>query len=320
MQFLPLFYKLPVYGKILFIIILSVISIWTYRDAVKRGLTGILWGLAVLLFPVILPVYLWIRPPHMIRFCPGCSRIMAEDSTECYFCMAGIPPDRNDFSLKNRIKIILHNQYLIINSNYYKILGFGRFCLKNKFLLLAFKLSSFYPQSMCHQIVINEGRELDIPINTLTYGETSFYSAGDIFSLAKINKDDVFYDIGSGTGNVVFLCNLLYGIKSVGIDAIPTFISQSMKIKEELSFNNVEFINRNFLEEDISDGTVFFIVTTVFDRETRKGLEEKFKDIPSGIRIITVTHKFDVPYLKVVGEKKVFFSWGYETVYLHVKI
>jgi len=118
----------------------------------------------------------------------------------------------------------------------------------------------------------------------------------------------------------VFFASILYGIEAVGIEAIPAFIDFSEIIKKELSFDKVSFIKGNFFEEDLSQGTVFFIVTIFFSVRERKKLAKKFKELPSGTKIITVSNKLEAPYLKVKEEMTGFFSWGFEDVYLHVRI
>jgi len=321
MQFFSIFFSLPVYGKILFIITLLLIFIWTYVDANKRGLHGWLWGLILLVFPIMLPVYIFIRPRFQIGFCNNCFRIMPKDSSECFYC-----EETSNMSRKGSVSIILYvRRYLLrvlleIIRTYHRALGVSLFLFRKKFLRLNYKLSSYYPWGMCHQLVATEGPDRGIPRKTLTYGETLYLSAWKVFVLAGIEKKDVFYDLGSGTGKVAFFCNILYDIETVGIDAIPTFIEYSNKIKTELQFEKVTFIEGNFLELDLSRGTVFFIVSTAFDPFTRSQLAEKFKESPPGTRIVTVTHKLDVPHLKVEEEVLVLFSWGYETLFLHVRV
>ncbi|HPZ08850.1 MAG TPA: methyltransferase domain-containing protein [Candidatus Eremiobacteraeota bacterium] len=320
MQFLDVFNYLPGKGKIIFLFVMILLCLWVYFDAEKRGISGLLWAGIVFLFPMVFPVYLIIRPKYFIAFCKNCYRILPRDSINCYFCKKGIPLER-DYppTMTGFFRRWVYQVFLDITRTYHQIVGIGLFFFKKKFLMLNIKLLSFYSWGTCHQLVATEGPNIDIPIDTLTYGETPFLSAWKIFALASLDKKDVFYDLGSGTGHIVFFCNILYGIKSVGIDAITGFIDYSNKIKEALSFDNVTFWEGNFLDADFSEGTVFFIVSTVFDPVTRAELAEKFKTSPVGTRIITVTHIMDVPHLKVIGKGRVFFSWGYEDVYLHVR-
>ena len=321
MQFFDFFQTLSVTGKIIFIIILLFISVWTYIDSEKRGLRGWMWSAMIFVFPILFPVYIIIRPSNFIAFCKDCNRILPKNSDECYFCKHGIP-DRGG-GPPGSILLSLRRYFLrflldICRTATY-FMGLFVFLFKRKFLRLNMKLISFYPWGKCHQIVATEGRDRDIPINTLTYGETLFFSAWKVFVFAGMTGDDVFYDLGSGTGNVVFFANILYGIKAVGIDAIDTFIDYSNKIKKDLSFHKVTFIKGNFLEQDLSEGTVFFTVSTAFDPETRAGIAEKFKSLPKGTKLVTVTHQMDCPHLEVKARHRILFSWGYEDIFLHIR-
>ena len=321
MQFFDILNILPsLYCKILFLLTLFSISLWVYIDGERRGFTGYLWAFIIFLYPVILPVYILIRPAYNIKFCKKCRRILPSNSDDCYFCRQEIPlgKDKDNYPLRGFWRSYGYHFFLVVFRTLYSFLSLKYF-YKKRFLPLVFKLSSFYSLGRAHQIVITEGKELDMPLENLTYGETSFYSAAEIFSFVEMKKEDFFYDLGSGTGNIVFFANILYHIEAVGIDAIPAFIDHCNRIKKDLSFDKVTFIKGNFFEEDLRKGTVFFIVTTLFSSKEIKKLTEKFKKSRRGTKIITVSRKLKAPYLKLKGERNIFFSWGFENVYLHVR-
>jgi len=321
MQFLDILSILPsLYTKVLFLLLLSSLSLWVYVDSERRNFTGILWAIIIFLYPIILPVYLIIRPKAVIEFCSKCRRILPAGSKDCYFCSAmPVKGKKEDYPLRGFFRSYGYHFFLVIFRTLHNIAGLP-FLYKKRFFPLILKLAGFYKVGKVHQIVITEGSKLDIPIKALTYGETSFYSAWKIFRFAGLSEKDVFYDLGCGTGNLVFFASILYGIEAVGIEAIPAFIDFSEIIKKELSFDKVSFIKGNFFEEDLSQGTVFFIVTIFFSVRERKKLAKKFKELPSGTKIITVSNKLEAPYLKVKEEMTGFFSWGFEDVYLHVRI
>ena len=324
MQFFSLFYEFSVTGKIAFILILFLISLWVYIDARGKGLHGWIWAGIIFIFPIVLPVYICIRPRNFIAFCNGCYRILPEDSEECFYCNETVKREEKislSFSyFRDYLRKYFFRFLLEVLRTYQRALGFSLFLFKKKFLLLNLKYLYFYPWGRCHQLVATEGRHKGIVRKTLTYGETLYLTAWKVFVFAEIKENDIFYDLGSGTGNVVFFCNILYGIKSLGIDAIPTFIKISNRIKEELDFHNVTFLEGNFLDLDFSRGTVFYIVATVYDPLTRAALAEKFIDAPMGARVVIVTHKMDVPHLNLVKEAVSLFAWGYEKIYLYVRI
>lgn len=76
-------------------IIWLVLAIWTYKDAEKRGKSGILWFLIVLILGIIgLIIWLVVRPPiggektseGGGRTCPSCGRPIPMDAQVCPYC------------------------------------------------------------------------------------------------------------------------------------------------------------------------------------------------------------------------------------------
>jgi hypothetical protein len=76
------------------------IGIWVYKDAEKRGKSGVLWLLVVWFvpFPIGLIIWLIVRPPiggtkhepstapYPERRCPGCGRVIPDDARVCPYC------------------------------------------------------------------------------------------------------------------------------------------------------------------------------------------------------------------------------------------
>lgn len=74
-------------------------------------------------------------------------------------------------------------------------------------------------------------------------------------------KDDVFYDIGSGLGQVAMLINFLSGVTTKGVEFEPAFCKYAMDCARLLNLSNVTFINTDARKADYSDGTIFFMFT-----------------------------------------------------------
>jgi len=321
MQFLDILNILSPGGKAVFVVTVAFISLWIYLDSKKRGLKGWLWAFIVFFFPMLFPVYILIRPRYTVGFCAKCGRILPRNFSECYYCE---DTEKVEDESPIPILVILRSYILRFLLEIFRtcteISGFCLFLFKRKFLLLNLKFLKLYPWGMCHQIVATEGKGRGIPKKTLTYGETLFFSAWKVFTLAGITEKDVFYDLGSGIGKVVFFCNILYGIEAFGVEIIPTFVEYSNRIKEELAFDKVTFIEGNFLDLDISKGTVFFIVATAFDSVTRENLAEKFREVQEGTRIVTVSYILEGEHLEVKNKSTALFSGNYEEIYLHVRV
>ncbi len=112
-----------------------------------------------------------------------------------------------------------------------------------------------------------------------------------IFDLVKeggIKKDDVFFDIGSGLGQVAMLVNLLADIRTVGIEFDPAFCKYSEECAAMLGLQNVAFINTDAREADYSLGTVFFMYTPFRGKMLDEVLEVLRKEsLKRKIRVIT---------------------------------
>ena len=75
-----------------------ILGIWVYKDAEKRGKSGVLWLLIVwfVAFPIGLIIWLVVRPPiggepagkaaGGDRRCPNCGRTIPMDARACPYC------------------------------------------------------------------------------------------------------------------------------------------------------------------------------------------------------------------------------------------
>jgi len=85
-----------------------------------------------------------------------------------------------------------------------------------------------------------------------------------IFELAEkaqFGETDVFYDLGSGLGQVPLLMHLLTGVMAKGIEFEPAFCQYAQDCASTLNLKSVEFINADARSMLYNDGTVFFMYT-----------------------------------------------------------
>jgi Histone methylation protein DOT1 len=86
--------------------------------------------------------------------------------------------------------------------------------------------------------------------------------AGDIEFIVKklgISSRDVFYDLGSGNGKVVFLVNKLSGAACVGFElGWWTIIFSKLKSKVKGKMSKVIFKNQNFFKSDWSGANYIY--------------------------------------------------------------
>jgi len=99
------------------------------------------------------------------------------------------------------------------------------------------------------------------------YGETGYDSFNIIISKYSdyFNDNTIFYDLGSGFGKIVFHVGIMCNAKkSCGIEYSEKRYEQSVKLLEKYNYENVVFINDNFLNVDLSDATVIYLDNTLF--------------------------------------------------------
>ncbi len=83
----------------------------------------------------------------------------------------------------------------------------------------------------------------------------------EMIERAPIAAGDVFYDVGSGLGQVVILVALLTGARAVGIEYEPAYCQHAQVIAESLEVPNVRFLNQDAREASYADATVLFLYT-----------------------------------------------------------
>ena len=78
-------------GKIIYPLIVVILSIWVYSDAKLNFRHGFLWAFGVfvggfLFFPILFPIYFWIHSPVLFWDCPNCRRRNLTRFRECSRC------------------------------------------------------------------------------------------------------------------------------------------------------------------------------------------------------------------------------------------
>lgn len=110
----------------------------------------------------------------------------------------------------------------------------------------------------------------------------------ELMKKARLTKNDVFFDIGSGLGQVTMLVNLLAGIRTVGVEFDPAFCKYSEECAVTLGLQDVAFFNVDAREADYSHGTIFFMYTPFSGKMLQNVLDILRKEsLKKEIRIIT---------------------------------
>ena len=166
-----------------------------------------------------------------------------------------------------------------------------------------------------------------------TYGEVTYEGFKQMLALAKPKENDVFYDLGSGTGKPVFLASLFAPFKKlVGVEVIDSLHEASLNVLtqyENMILHNpsiityrphISFIRDDFKKVDFSDADIIYMNATCFDFElANMPFVKKIENLKVGTRIITNSLPILSAYYTSdnIGQFK--FSWGYTTVFLQEK-
>lgn len=83
----------------------------------------------------------------------------------------------------------------------------------------------------------------------------------ELVKKASIQPGDVFYDLGSGLGQVTILVNLLASVISKGVEVEPAYCHYAKICAAELNLSDTYFINEDARYTDYSSGNLFFMYT-----------------------------------------------------------
>jgi len=112
-----------------------------------------------------------------------------------------------------------------------------------------------------------------------------------MLKLAKVTKNDVVYDLGSGDGRIPIAAAKSYGARGVGIDIDPQRIREATEnLKTAGVGDRVKFLNQDLFTTDISEATV--VTLYLLPSLNLKLLPKLNRELKPGTRV--VSHAFDM--------------------------
>jgi len=112
-----------------------------------------------------------------------------------------------------------------------------------------------------------------------------------MLAVAKVGKDDVLYDLGSGDGRILIEAAKTQQCKAIGLEIDRDLVSLSRQRVEEAKLAAlIEIREADVFTADFSDATV---VTVYLFPDLLKRLMPKFEKLKPGTRI--VSHQFEIP-------------------------
>jgi SAM-dependent methyltransferase len=127
-------------------------------------------------------------------------------------------------------------------------------------------------------------KQPDVP-----YMPTHEKVVAEMLKVAKVGKDDVLYDLGSGDGRIVITAAKEFGARGVGIDIDPDLIREARENAAKAGVaDKVKFLQQDLFETDIREATV---VTLYLWPEINLRLRPKLlSDLQPGSRVVSHNH------------------------------
>lgn len=154
----------------------------------------------------------------------------------------------------------------------------------------------------------------------LTYGEIIPESIRLLINdISPIDINDVFYDLGSGTGKVCLQILQETNVKkSCGIEYDKKRYDDSTKLINDTG-KQLYFINNNFIDIDISDATIIFTDSIMFSNETLDIIEKKAYDCPN-LKYLISMKQLKPKFLKLINSRlNIKVTWGTSQYYIYSK-
>ena len=108
--------------------------------------------------------------------------------------------------------------------------------------------------------------------------------------LAKVTKNDVVYDLGSGDGRIVITAAQKYGARGIGFDIDPQRIAEAnANLVQAGVGDRVKFVQADLFQQDLSEATV---ITLYLLPSLNMKLRPTIWKLKPGTRI--VSHSFDM--------------------------
>jgi predicted O-methyltransferase YrrM len=136
------------------------------------------------------------------------------------------------------------------------------------------------------QAPTTEQKPLDVP-----YVPTHESLVDEMLRMAKVGKNDILYDLGSGDGRIVITAAQKFGTRGVGYDLDPDRIREARQNAQRAGVTDrVRFEQQDIFKAKISDATV---VTMYLLPDVNLKLRPKLlSELKPGTRI--VSHNYDL--------------------------
>ncbi|MBW4550623.1 MAG: methyltransferase domain-containing protein [Aphanocapsa sp. GSE-SYN-MK-11-07L] len=113
-----------------------------------------------------------------------------------------------------------------------------------------------------------------------------------MLQVAKVGKDDVLYDLGSGDGRIVITAAEKFGTRGVGIDIDPERVQEAQANARKAGVTDrAKFIQQDLFKADFSEATV--VTLYLLPSVNLKLRPLLFKQLKPGTRVVSNTFDMD---------------------------
>lgn len=198
-------------------------------------------------------------------------------------------------------------------------------------------LSIIFKEINPHHISRLERNQNNFTDDSFIYGEIDFLSFFSLLEKTAPQPNEVFYDLGSGSGKAVFTAALQYDFsKVIGIEFLKSLHSVANNNIEKAEriiktydryfrstyqqrISTINFNNGNFLDYDISNGDIIFINATCFHYYLWEKIIDSLTLLKPGSRIIVTSKKIQNPSFDLLHQSIEIMSWGLGSVNIYIK-
>jgi len=99
----------------------------------------------------------------------------------------------------------------------------------------------------------------------------------DLIHRARLGRDDVLVDLGSGMGHVPLLVSICSEAQACGIEREEAYVTSARRAAQALRVERASFVAQDAREADVSRGTVFYLYTP-FTGEMLRHMLDRLRD------------------------------------------
>ncbi|NGX62689.1 MAG: hypothetical protein KR126chlam6_00089 [Candidatus Anoxychlamydiales bacterium] len=195
-----------------------------------------------------------------------------------------------------------------------------KFYLNPKFLLFDLSFSFIYlflnPYRISRKFL-----EKKFDQKIYDYGETPLLEMEKIVKILNLKKNATILELGSGRGKTSFWLNFFCKYNIIAIEQIPIFVNISNFFIKLFKVKKLKFLCLDMFEYEIKDIDVIYLYGTTLSDDKIQLLINKFKKLPSYVKIITISYALDEYDKSFVCLKSfdISFAWGKTKAYLNMK-